>query len=80
MMQAVSVAPHAHEKRDRLITSSISGGLAILFFWLANSLHRKLRRLKPPPGICIRCGYDLRATPDRCPECGAVPLIAKVKA
>lgn len=45
----------------------ISAFIAVLLAWSVISLHRAGRR---PAGHCQSCGYDLRGTPERCPECG----------
>ncbi len=40
------------------------GGLYFSF------LHGRRRRRRRTLGLCLKCGYDLRASKDRCPECG----------
>jgi hypothetical protein len=60
--------------------SSMSSVTGVLPFWIVAASSAVLpvgwtvqwfrSRRRRKVGVCATCGYDLRATPDRCPECG----------
>lgn len=68
-----------------VIVPVVQWGAAVLVavglaYWLAGVLRRMDEVETPGHRPCPRCGYDVRATPQRCPECGyelpAEPAVA----
>jgi uncharacterized membrane protein len=48
--------------------------IAVLLLYITQLCRLSLRRRRWRNGRCPTCGYDIRATPDQCPECGEVQV------
>jgi hypothetical protein len=50
------------------LTAGLPAGRVSWWLWQRRRHKHETRR-----GVCPTCGYDLRATPGKCPECGTIP-------
>ena len=56
--------------QNTYVTSAILAGIFVLPAVAYPRLRRKkIQRFRVSRGLCLNCGYDLRESSERCPEC-----------
>ena len=74
IMLGVSAAMHADNPTVRVLLISFVSALALvvivwLLAWCLPSMFGEWRKLAVPDGSCPNCGYEVRPSETRCPEC-----------
>lgn len=64
----------SEEARDEVIAGPVWPIVLLTGMPAMILLARRMRKLRVRPGRCRVCGYDLRASPERCPECGKLVI------
>ena len=67
---AVLMFLHAVLPLPAFVVAGLAVNFVALYVGFSWAHAAELRQKRREKGLCVRCRYDLRGTPRKCPECG----------